>query len=257
MAVASRRQRPRSTSAAAARAEGSIAVICLLAADRAGHEAASGRVGITGLWAGPRRIRKRRRLGPCRATGGMAVAVGKQGKEHHHGQAGHDGAALGRGGGAGAERGLAALSLAGLACRAVGGGGGWRLPATDPGVRPQPNADYDAWVAAFRFARAGRRASPADTLGPGVFAARSFLPGVVERKDLRNQTAVPPLSRGLPGARRLGGGCQARAVAGSRRSAGHWRPSRESSGVGADVSRGDLGARRRGLARGSARSRCI
>jgi membrane-bound lytic murein transglycosylase B len=56
-------------------------------------------------------------------------------------------------------------------------------PALGPSFRPQPNADYDAWVAAFRTGRAPpgspTRRSPR-LRGPG------FLPGVVERD--RNQT---------------------------------------------------------------------
>jgi lytic murein transglycosylase len=57
-------------------------------------------------------------------------------------------------------------------------------PALGPEFRPQPNADYDAWVAAFR-ARARAEGITDATLDRG-FAGQGFLPGVVERD--RNQT---------------------------------------------------------------------
>jgi lytic murein transglycosylase len=57
-------------------------------------------------------------------------------------------------------------------------------PATDPGLRPQPNASYDAWVAAFRE-RAKARGITDATLR-AAFRGQGFLPGVIERD--RNQT---------------------------------------------------------------------
>jgi membrane-bound lytic murein transglycosylase B len=57
-------------------------------------------------------------------------------------------------------------------------------PDLGPEFRPQPNADYDAWVAAFR-ARARAEGITEATLDRG-FAGQGFLPGVVERD--RNQT---------------------------------------------------------------------
>jgi membrane-bound lytic murein transglycosylase B len=53
-----------------------------------------------------------------------------------------------------------------------------------PEFRPQPNADYDAWVAAFRT-RARAVGITDATLARG-FEGQGFLPGVVERD--RNQT---------------------------------------------------------------------
>jgi membrane-bound lytic murein transglycosylase B len=53
-----------------------------------------------------------------------------------------------------------------------------------PEFRPQPNADYDAWVAAFRT-RARAAGITDATLARG-FEGQGFLPGVVERD--RNQT---------------------------------------------------------------------
>jgi membrane-bound lytic murein transglycosylase B len=61
-------------------------------------------------------------------------------------------------------------------------GGG--APALGPEFRPQPNADYDAWVAAFR-GRARAEGITEATLDRG-FAGQGFLPGVVDRD--RNQT---------------------------------------------------------------------
>jgi lytic murein transglycosylase len=60
-----------------------------------------------------------------------------------------------------------------------GGGGG-----LGPEFRPQPNSDYDAWVAAFR-SRARAEGITEATLDRG-FRGQGFLPGVVERD--RNQT---------------------------------------------------------------------
>ncbi|WP_240705093.1 lytic murein transglycosylase [Pacificoceanicola onchidii] len=57
-------------------------------------------------------------------------------------------------------------------------------PVTDPGLRPQPNASYDAWVAAFRE-RAMARGITAQTLN-AAFRGQGYLPGVIERD--RNQT---------------------------------------------------------------------
>ncbi len=57
-------------------------------------------------------------------------------------------------------------------------------PALEPGLRPQPNAAYDAWVAAFRDRAASRGISQA-TLD-SAFRGQGFLPGVIERD--RNQT---------------------------------------------------------------------
>lgn len=57
-------------------------------------------------------------------------------------------------------------------------------PLTDPGLRPQPNASYDKWVAAFRE-RAKARGISDSTLRV-AFRGQGFLPGVIERD--RNQT---------------------------------------------------------------------
>jgi len=57
-------------------------------------------------------------------------------------------------------------------------------PALGPEFRPQPNADYDAWVAAFRD-RARVAGITETTLARG-FERQGFLPGVVDRD--RNQT---------------------------------------------------------------------
>lgn len=57
-------------------------------------------------------------------------------------------------------------------------------PATDPGLRPQPNASYDAWVIAFRE-RAKSRGITESTLN-AAFRGQGYLPGVIERD--RNQT---------------------------------------------------------------------
>jgi lytic murein transglycosylase len=64
----------------------------------------------------------------------------------------------------------------------LGGGAGTGAGA-DPGLRPQPNAEYDAWVAAFR-PRARAQGITDATLDRG-FRGQGFLPGVVERD--RNQ----------------------------------------------------------------------
>ncbi|MBD3664593.1 lytic murein transglycosylase [Sulfitobacter sp. TSTF-M16] len=79
--------------------------------------------------------------------------------------------------------GLGALGLA--ACTT---GGGTLGPAAEaglpPDLRPQPNAGYDAWVAAFR-ARAAGQGITASTLN-SAFRGAGYLPGVVKRD--RNQT---------------------------------------------------------------------
>ncbi|KMK67119.1 lytic murein transglycosylase [Puniceibacterium sp. IMCC21224] len=81
------------------------------------------------------------------------------------------------------------IALAGTAALLSGCGGG-SGPATvsaarpDPGLRPQPNAGYDAWVAAFRGRAQAQGVSPA-TLN-AAFRNAGYLPGVVERD--RNQT---------------------------------------------------------------------
>ncbi len=59
-----------------------------------------------------------------------------------------------------------------------------RTPSLGPEFRPQPNADYDAWVAAFR-GRARAAGITEATLTRG-FDGQGFLPGVVDRD--RNQT---------------------------------------------------------------------
>lgn len=59
-----------------------------------------------------------------------------------------------------------------------------RARAVDPGLRPQRNPGYDAWVAAFR-GRAQARGVSAQTLN-AAFRGTGYLPGVVDRD--RNQT---------------------------------------------------------------------
>ncbi|MGY9047409.1 MAG: lytic murein transglycosylase [Rhodobacterales bacterium] len=56
--------------------------------------------------------------------------------------------------------------------------------APDPGLQPQPNAAYDAWVAAFR-SRASAQGISSPILSD-AFRKAGYLPGVVERD--RNQT---------------------------------------------------------------------
>ena len=66
-------------------------------------------------------------------------------------------------------------------------GGGAPVPGrsgTDPALRPEPNAGFDAWVQGFRQ-RAAARGIPAGTL-EAAFRSAGFLPGVIERD--RNQT---------------------------------------------------------------------
>jgi len=67
-----------------------------------------------------------------------------------------------------------------LAIGTPGDGG----PSTDPAFRPQPNADYDAWLPGFR-ARARAAGITESTLDRGLDGA-GYLPGVIERD--RNQT---------------------------------------------------------------------
>lgn len=86
--------------------------------------------------------------------------------------------------------GAGALALSGC----VGGIGGGLAPAigaagqggpsTDPAFRPQPNADYDAWLVSFR-GRARAAGISEDALERGLRDA-GYLPGVIERD--RNQT---------------------------------------------------------------------
>jgi lytic murein transglycosylase len=57
------------------------------------------------------------------------------------------------------------------------------LPAEDPGMRPVPNAAYEAWLADFRSRARARGITPA-TLD-AAFRGTGFLPGVIERD--RNQ----------------------------------------------------------------------
>ena len=68
----------------------------------------------------------------------------------------------------------------GMTMPSVSGGGG----PSDPTLLPQPNAGWDAWVAAFR-GRAQADGISASTLN-AAFRGAGFLPGVVERD--RNQT---------------------------------------------------------------------
>ncbi|AHM05786.1 Membrane-bound lytic murein transglycosylase B precursor [Roseibacterium elongatum DSM 19469] len=63
---------------------------------------------------------------------------------------------------------------------AVGAAG----PSDDPAFRPQPNAAYDAWVAAFR-PRALAQGISGDAFDR-AFRGQGYLPGVIERD--RNQT---------------------------------------------------------------------
>jgi lytic murein transglycosylase len=80
------------------------------------------------------------------------------------------------------------LNVALAGCVGAQNGGTPRVarpdPVTDPGLRPQPNASYDAWVAAFQD-RARARGISTATLR-AAFRGQGFLPGVVERD--RNQT---------------------------------------------------------------------
>lgn len=57
-------------------------------------------------------------------------------------------------------------------------------PALEPGLRPQPNSEYDQWVVGFK-ARAVSRGITQATLDR-AFRGQGFLPGVIERD--RNQT---------------------------------------------------------------------
>ena len=80
--------------------------------------------------------------------------------------------------GAGAGRRAATPVLGGEGAGSGGGSG------VGPEFRPQPNADYDAWVAEFR-GRALAQGISETTLDRG-FRGQGFLPGVVDRD--RNQT---------------------------------------------------------------------
>jgi membrane-bound lytic murein transglycosylase B len=70
------------------------------------------------------------------------------------------------------------------ACVPVAATRGTGAPALGPEFRPQPNADYDAWVAAFR--NRARAAGITDATLARGFEGQGFLPGVVDRD--RNQT---------------------------------------------------------------------
>jgi lytic murein transglycosylase len=59
-----------------------------------------------------------------------------------------------------------------------------RSTELDPAFRPQPNADYEAWVAAFRERALAEGISP-DSFAR-AFEGQGFLPGVIDRD--RNQT---------------------------------------------------------------------
>ena len=76
---------------------------------------------------------------------------------------------------------LSLLSACGGADRFADGGS---VATVDPGLRPQRNAGYDAWVAAFR-GRAAAKGLREDVIAR-AFRNAGFLPGVVERD--RNQT---------------------------------------------------------------------
>lgn len=80
----------------------------------------------------------------------------------------------------------AAFTSAGLlsGCVPVLEGIGTGTGALGAGFRPQPNADYDAWVAAFR----GRALAEGitSTSFERAFRGAGYLPGVIERD--RNQT---------------------------------------------------------------------
>ena len=80
--------------------------------------------------------------------------------------------------------GLAAASLSGCVAGTTAPRVARPDPTLDPGLRPQPNPAYDAWVAAFRE-RAKARGITEETL-TAAFRGQGFLPGVIERD--RNQT---------------------------------------------------------------------
>ncbi|MGJ8546575.1 MAG: lytic murein transglycosylase [Sulfitobacter sp.] len=77
--------------------------------------------------------------------------------------------------------GLSACGASNLGPRGAADAGGGGLPAD---LRPQPNAGYDAWVAAFKSRAAGQGIS-SGTLS-SAFRGAGYLPGVVKRD--RNQT---------------------------------------------------------------------
>ncbi len=77
---------------------------------------------------------------------------------------------------------LGMVSLAGLSACVGGGAGVPRGPSQV--FRPEPNADFDAWVAGFRT-RAAARGISAGVID-SAFRHVGFLPGVIERD--RNQT---------------------------------------------------------------------
>ncbi len=74
------------------------------------------------------------------------------------------------------------LAAGGLSACTGGSGGG--APVLDPGLRPQPNAGWSAWVAAFQPRAQNAGISPA--VFDRAFQGAGFLPGVIERD--RNQT---------------------------------------------------------------------
>ena len=74
---------------------------------------------------------------------------------------------------------LAATLLAGCS-----GGGGSTSLASEPTMRPVPNAGYDAWVAGFK-SRAASKGIAQSTLN-SAFQGAGYLPDVIERD--RNQT---------------------------------------------------------------------
>lgn len=80
--------------------------------------------------------------------------------------------------------GLAAASLSGCVAGTTAPRVARPDPTQDPGLRPQPNPAYDAWVAVFRE-RAKARGITEATL-TAAFRGQGFLPGVIERD--RNQT---------------------------------------------------------------------
>lgn len=80
--------------------------------------------------------------------------------------------------------GLAAASLSGCVAGTTAPRVARPDPTLDPGLRPQPNPAYDAWVAAFRERAKARGISEATLTA--AFRGQGFLPGVIERD--RNQT---------------------------------------------------------------------
>ncbi|OYU19629.1 MAG: murein transglycosylase [Rhodobacteraceae bacterium PARR1] len=79
---------------------------------------------------------------------------------------------------------LMGLSAGGLSACVGGGGGSGSAAVADPGLRPQPNAGWSAWVADFMPRAQGAGISPA--VLDRAFRNAGFLPGVIDRD--RNQT---------------------------------------------------------------------